>query len=257
MLLGETLGKSFSDVKMKKKGKVKTLAAMAGSIVLHQQEVTLSPQQLFNRMICLLDGSADLPSFMMHELAPRPPSLFDKVSLRRTAKAALSSLLISLVPPTTELPEDAQFVIDGGHLLQSVLWPKPATYDEVCQNYVQYVIRHYGQDAKVRLNGYEQQLFTKVVEQARRASKKMSASILINGAMPTTASQADFLSNVKNKGRLIKMLIDHLRAAEVDVQQAPADADTLIVSTTLGITDKPGVAVGTDTDLVMGLVARA
>ena len=89
-------------------------------------------------------------------------------------------------------------MIDGGLLLRSVLWPKPATYDEVRQNYVPYVIRHYGQDAKVRLNGYEQQLSTKVVEQARRASKKMSASILINGAMPTTASQADFLSNVKN-----------------------------------------------------------
>ena len=36
-------------------------------------------------------------SAIFPELAPRPPSLFDQVSLRRTAKAALSSLLASLV----------------------------------------------------------------------------------------------------------------------------------------------------------------
>ena len=42
----------------------------------------------------------------MYELAPRPPSLFDQVSLRRTAKAALSSLLASLVSTSVELPDD-------------------------------------------------------------------------------------------------------------------------------------------------------
>ena len=121
------LEKSFADVKMNRKGKVKTLAAMTSSIVVHEQEVRVSPQQLFNGIICLLDGSADLPSFLMYELAPRPPSLFDQVSLRRTAKAALSSLL------AVELPDNPQHVVDGGYLLQTGIWTKPATYDDVCQ----------------------------------------------------------------------------------------------------------------------------
>ena len=53
------------------------------------------------------------------------------------------------------------------------------------------------------IDGYDQQLSTKSVEHARRAPKKVSASILMDGSMPTTTSQADFLGNVKNKGRLV------------------------------------------------------
>ena len=166
----------------------------------------------------------------MYELAPRPPSLFDQVSLRRTAKTALSSLLASLVSTSVELPDDPQYIVDGGYLLQTVVWTKPATYYEVCQSYVQYIICHYKCDAKVIFDGYDQQLSTKSVEHARRASKKVSASILMDGRMPTTTSQADFLGNVKNKGRLIKLLTHHLMNAGIDVQQARSDADSMIIS---------------------------
>ena len=73
----------------------------------------------------------------------------------------MSSLLASLVSTLSELPDDQQFVVDGGHLVQSVVWNKPATYYEVCQSYVQYIIRHDKHDAKVIFDGYEQQLSTK------------------------------------------------------------------------------------------------
>ena len=65
----QMVGKSFADVKMNRRGKVKTLAAMTSSIVVHEQEVIVSPQQLFDRIICILDGSADLPFFLMYKLA--------------------------------------------------------------------------------------------------------------------------------------------------------------------------------------------
>ena len=186
-----------------------------------------------------------------------PPSLFDQVSLRHTAKAALSSLLASLVSTSVELPDDPQYIVDGGYLLQTVVWTKPAIYDEVCQRYVQYLIRHYKRDDKVIFDGYDQQLSTKPVEHARRASKKVSASVLMDGSMPTTTSQADFLGNVKNKGCLIKLLTHHLMNAGKDVQQARSDADSMIISSALNVLDKPAVVVGTDTDLLVALIARA
>ena len=144
---------------------------------------------------------------------------------------------------SVELPDDPQYVVDGGYLLQTAVWTKPATYDEVCQSYVQYIIRHYKHDAKVIFDGYDQQLSTKSVEHARRASTKVSASILMDGSMPTSTSQADFLGNVKNKGRLIKLLTHHLMNAGIDVQQARSDADSMIISS--------------DTDLLVALIARA
>ena len=45
------------------------LAVVNINIVMYEQEVTVNPQQLFNRTVCL----ADLPSLPMYELAPRPP----------------------------------------------------------------------------------------------------------------------------------------------------------------------------------------
>ena len=158
---------------------------------------------------------------------------------------------------SVELPDDPQYIVDGGYLLQTVVWTKPSTYDEVCQNYVQYIIRHYKRDAQVIFDGYDQQLSTKSIEHARRASKKVSASILMGGSMPTTTSQADFLGNVKNKGRLIKLLTHHLMTAGIDVQQARSDADSMIISSALNVSDKPTVVVGTDTDLLVALIARA
>ena len=74
--------------------------------------------------------------------------------------------------------------------------------------------------------------------------------------MPTPTSQADFLGNVKNKGRLIKLLTHHLMNAGIDVQQARSDADSMIISSALNVSDKPTVVVGTDTDLLVALIAR-
>ena len=79
----------------------------------------------------------------------------------------------------------------------------------------------------------------------------------MDGSMPTTTSQADFLGNVKNKGRLIKLLTHHLMNAGKDFQQARSDADSMIISSALNVSDKLAVVVGTDTDLLVALIARA
>ena len=243
----QMVGKSFADVKMNRKGKVKTLAAMTSSIVVHEQEVIVSPQQLFDRIIFPDVWVGPKTSFTLWSSLFAPYSKGSPLVV-----AGITGVYLSRVTwwPT----------VHSGwwlYLLQTAVWTKPATYDEVCQSYVQYIIRHYKCDAKVIFDGYDQQLSTKSVEHARRASKKVSASILMDGSMPTTTSQADFLGNVKKKGRLIKLLTHHLMNAGIDVQQARSDADSMIISSALNVSDKPTVVVGTDTDLLVALIARA
>ncbi len=78
--------------------------------------------------------------------------------------------------------------------------------------------------------------------------------------MPTTTSQSAFLANSSNKARLIDSLSEKMRSAGIRVEQATADADTLIVSTALTVADaaeQSVVVVGTDTDILVMLVARA
>ena len=66
---------------------------------------------------------------MKYELAPRPPSLFDDTSMRRPARVALASLLLSPVAPgPPDVPQNAVHIVDRGFLLHTVVWPSPATY---------------------------------------------------------------------------------------------------------------------------------
>ena len=49
---------------------------------------------------------------------------------------------------------NAKFVIDGGHLLHVVVWPTDATYQDVCDAYATYALRHYNNDYIVVFDGY-------------------------------------------------------------------------------------------------------
>ena len=252
-------GKMFSEVKLQRKTRIRPIASMNNSIKVRGKEVVIQPQQMLNRILSTLDSATDLAKYLKYELAPRPPSLFDDTSLRRPTKAALASLLLSFLPPApAELPQDPMYVIDGGHLLHHVVWPCSGTYADVCQMYVNHVQRFYGRAATVIFDGYAGPPSTKSEEQKRRAAKCTSADIDVAGHIKTTVSQAAFLGNPYNKQGLINALIDDLQAAGIVVKQAIGDADTLIVSTALHYASEsqPTVVIGTDTDLLVMLVAR-
>ena len=71
--------------------------------------------------------------------------------------------------------------------------------------------------------------------------------------------QADFLGNSHNKKGLLNILHEVLQATGVAVKEAFGDADKLIVSTALDHAKEgqPVVVIGTNTDLLVMLVARA
>lgn len=254
------VGTPYADIKLKRKDKVKSIAAMKNTVKVHDEEVTVNPQQLFNRIACTMNSSKDLPAYMKYELAPQSPSLFDDMSMRRPKKADLAKLLQDAAPCGTSTPDDGIFVIDGGHLLHKVIWPRPATYNDVCTAYTRYILKHYCDIASptVVFDGYGT-LSTKIAEQKRRAAKTPSADIIFTESMTTTTTQEQFLTNENNKSRLIEAVSKHLYNAGINVEQAPADADTLIVSTALKLADGEHTitVVGTDTDLLVMMVARA
>ena len=70
----------------------------------------------------------------------------------------------------------------------------------------------------------------KEAEQKRRASRAVSRDISFDENMETMTTQAAFLANGLNKMRLITMLSNKFALRGIQVQQAEADADRLIVS---------------------------
>ena len=99
---------------------------------------------------------------------------------------------------------------------------------------------------------------TKSEEQKRRAAKRTSADIEIGGHIKAAVCQADGFGYPHNKQGLIRAASESLHAAGIDVKQAVSYADTLIVSTALrhASEGQKVVVIGTDTDLLVMLVAR-
>lgn len=76
--------------------------------------------------------------------------------MRKTFKSDLGNLLKSYGTPLAELPDDTTYVLDGGHLLHTVIWSIPNTYNGLYDAYLAYVLRHYGKNAIVVFDGYSQ-----------------------------------------------------------------------------------------------------
>lgn len=261
--VGRTLAQNmqgcFGNIKLSRKNRVLPLSTVTRSVTIREEVIPVDTRQLFNRLVWVIQNrEGDLIESLKYELAPRPPALFDDVSLRKTAKSALMTLFSSS-PAPDKIPEDCNITVDGGHLLHAVVWPRPATYADVIGSYTRYVQRYFSSSACVIFDGYTQTMSTKAEEQRRRASKKKSRDLVVSAEKSTSTNQSDFLSNSHNKGELISMMSVQFRDAGMVVHQADGDADTLIVSTALGQLDAGHsvVVVSTDTDVLAMLIGRA
>lgn len=167
-----------------------------------------------------------MKSYFQYELASKPLSIFNDVSLRKGTK---STILRLFKDTANKIPNKVMYVIDGGFLLHVAVWPRPAIYATALDAYCNYVLRHYGKNSIVVFDGYPDSPTTKGEEQRRRVLGKTSADLQFSEGMPTLCSQAAFLSNRNNKDKLIKLLISRLQAKGVRTHQAEADADVSIV----------------------------
>ena len=72
-----------------------------------------------------------LVNYMSYDVAPKPPSLFDDISMQKGNITALATVLESCGTWEGLVPEHCQYVVDGGHLLHKVVWPRPAMCHDI------------------------------------------------------------------------------------------------------------------------------
>ena len=252
-------GKVFSDIKLSRNDRVVSITGSRNTIKVRGQEVVINPTLLFLRITCVIKNKSEMKNYLKYELAKQPPSLFDKGIMRKGNNSTLGNILKTKSPIHSELSDDACFVLDGGHLLHVVPWPADGTYSDVCLTYISYVEHHYGQNTTVVFDGYNNMHSTKSAEQRRRAALTPSADIIFELDMKATTPKKSFLINNNNKARLIDKLMLELQHNGINCKQHESDADHLIISTAMeiaGLNTKPVVVVGTDTDLLVMLVAQ-
>lgn len=257
--LKRMVGKSFEDIHLKRSDKVLSLATMNSAVKVNDDVVVVDTMQLFNRIICTVKSDEELANCLKYELSPTPPSLFENSMMRKIKNKAIMYEIFKSVL-TSESPEsdignatDCAFVVDGGFLLHRVVWPRIATYEQLYEVYVSYVLRHYGASCTVVFDGYDETNNTKAEEHRRRAAKFVSVDILFDDAMEVTTGQEKFLRNPRNKTRFIECLTIRFRRAGIYVKQAVSDADVLIVNSAIELShqDKNVILIGEDTDLLV------
>ena len=78
--------------------------------------------------------------------------------MRKTQKSVLGDILKKFVVHKSTFQDDKVFVLDGGHLLHTVIWPTPSTFAEVWQSYILYVLNNFGAGSAVVFDGYDSSL---------------------------------------------------------------------------------------------------
>lgn len=250
-------GKSHGEVKLKRNDRVVTISAANNSVRVRGQDVEISSTLLFMRVTCLIKNEREMQGYLKYEFAKHPPSIFSNGMLRKNTKSDLANALKVGVTPMHIPPLRALYVVDGGHLLQTVVWPLHGTYGDVIAEYVAYVQNHFGTGTFIIFDGYGSRDSTKFAEQERRANVHVSAKIVFTAETRLSSKQRDFLNNHENKSRFIPLLMAKLSEAGMRCLQSSGDADHLIAFTAVAASlaeNRPVVQVGNDTDLCTILV---
>jgi hypothetical protein len=235
------------------------------------ETVSVDPMLLFQRLIAISthDKTVNLEEVFKYELSPYPSSLFDSDCLMREAnKPKLANALSKLGSCDVEVNDmnSTKYVIDGGDLLQKIIWQKHKTFEEICDQYLAFLSNHY-QHVVVVFDSYPNHPTTKDETHKRRAMKKVakkkadctSPDIIFDSKTILTIDKDKFLANRLNKQNFLNMLSEYLQQHTIEVRIAEDDADVLIVEVAVQFSSEGWVVVvvSQDTDiLVLSLYGR-
>ena len=155
------------------------------------------------------------------------------------------------------VPSVDKYVIDGGWLLQQIPWRKGCKYEEICEDYVNFLERNFKKERCVVFDGYPD-FTTKDSTHIRRTKGKLNRVIKPELHNILSVKKDDFLLNKYNKQCFIFLLGNLLKLRGFEVHHADDDADTSIVAAALEKATTSSVAlVADDTDILVLLLHKA
>ena len=251
-LMISMVGKSCTEIKFKKVDKIVPLLAMESSIFVNGKIENINSESIFVRYLKSNNAKKNMQEYLKYELAAVPTALFDGALFRKSPK----SKLYEIFRPLEALPVegDEVHIIDGGYMLHKINWQKFDSYDSICDKYINY-IKNFA--PCIVFDGYPEEPGTKSYERARRASKHFSPDIEFSLNDKIVHNPEDFLSNNKNKNKLVTHIMQKCRSLpinlKIEVSQAEEDADALIVHTAIEKSNHFGkcLILGEDTDLLI------
>ena len=128
--------------------KINTVAKIQSSEI-----ASINPDQLFEGVICLAK-TATFKTYFEYELSPNPTSMFvNNMKRRKSKKSRFMSLVSSGIIQCIELHDKSLNMIDDGYFLNSVVWPKLATFQEIVNINVSSAIKRYGAHSTIIFYG--------------------------------------------------------------------------------------------------------
>ena len=249
----------ISKCKIKKNDQIKPLIYLQNNIKFNGQQVAFNLTILFTRLAAVAQRKEeDIEEFFSHELTQEPMSLLSKGLTRKPDKPSLRKALMKDEDAVTkdQLDADSIFVVDGGALLHRVRWMKGTTFEELCENYVQYVRKHYKTCAVV-FDGYGVPS-TKSDEHLRRSKGvKKCPTVDVKECNRVLFPQDRFFTDEENKSQFIKLLGQKLKKDDQQIKICEGDADITIIATSLeqaGSNKRTVVTVADDTDVAIMLL---
>jgi len=249
-------GKAFTDVVLRRTQQVVTMSRLNMRVKINGTDTAIDPHILFTRLVLIMQTCGDIERCFEYELTPMPTALYKDGRLRKTDKSQLTKELMKDVHSSTDIAFHGVHVIDGGYLLHRVKWNASNTYQQVCEQYGDFVKAHYGNNCIVVFDGYGNCPSIKDHEHSRRAVGR-APDCTVEPNKVAYRNPSTFLLNMQNKQCFVHMLKEHLetQCGHV-VYQARDDADTVVVQHALSVASSglPVKVVANDTDIVVCLV---
>lgn len=194
------VGKNIDNVSLTNAFKVKTLANAKNGMHFGDDFVAVDSYLLIQRISVFFHGNVEeTRNALKYELSPFPLSLFDEHGfMRKTAKSELYNVFQPYIQ-SPAIISGSIFVIDGGWLLHSYVWPHGKKYLDLCNLYYSYIIKNFGSNVTVVFDGYSRETIgIKSYERYRRKEKCVAADVDISEDNLVTLTQKKFLSNIAN-----------------------------------------------------------
>lgn len=255
-------GQNVEQLSLKKKDQAVTMDSKS-FVRVNEEKVEVTSQLLFQRLsVIARDSEEDTATMFSYELSIYPASLFEAPGkMLKSQKSILGDYLWSLVGAeagTIRSESNMVFVLDGGALLHRIPWKAGSSFGHIINSYCSYVTSHYNASAVIVFDGYEGGPSTKDSIHVQRAKSRQCVSVHFTDSTKLTIKKEDFLSNAKNKQKIVYSLSSALKANGHTCINATQDADLLIVKTAVQHAKlQQTCVVGDDTDLLVLLCHQA